>query len=113
MAQGVKYLHDNKIAHRNLKPESILVAECKNTQNGAVDLIFKISGLSRLRDASLNNIQSIGVSTLPYMSPEVIKNDMQREILQDNLLAQDIWSLGILLHIFFYQVHPFGFDERK
>ena len=81
--QGVNYLHENNIMHRDLKLENILYDEEKE--------ICKISdfGLSRQFDYDANT-QYTDVGTFPYKPPEVILG------LSHYTTAFDIWSLGCI-----------------
>ena len=79
--QGVNYLHENNIMHRDLRLENILYDEEKE--------ICKISdfGLSHRFDYDIN-AQYTDVGTFPYKPPEVILG------LTHYSTAFDIWSLG-------------------
>ena len=67
---GIEYLHENRVCHRDIKLENILMAERKKTS------LVKITdfGLSKLLDDTTLMVSYVG--TPSYIAPEVLKNGM-------------------------------------
>ncbi|XP_059179165.1 mitogen-activated protein kinase kinase kinase 2-like [Physella acuta] len=81
--QGVRYLHENGILHRDIKSSNILMqSETK----------VKISdfGLSKILKDQRNIDLSTSVGTVFYMAPEVLKT----ETVVIYPTKADIWSIG-------------------
>ncbi|CAG2114458.1 unnamed protein product [Medioppia subpectinata] len=83
IVKALKYLHEIKIIHRDVKPSNALI-----NRNGVVKLCdFGISG------HLVNSIaQTFDAGCKPYMAPERINPDPNRKGYD---IRSDVWSLGI------------------
>ena len=92
ISQGLKYLHDKRILHRDLKPQNIFLQSENN---------IKIGDLGLGRILSTNTIQArSGVGTPLYFSPELCQ-DMPYDD------KSDVWSLGCLIYELMMLTPPF------
>jgi serine/threonine protein kinase len=84
IASGVAYLHEEGIAHCDLKPENIAISKdsCARIVDfgDAVDVTSEASGLERTR------------GTMPFIPPEVLCQSPQWDP-----RACDSWQLGVIL----------------
>lgn len=90
---AIKFLRDNKIIHRDMKPKNILLSSDKK--------VIKLCdfGFAKHVD-SLKRVTTICGSPL-YMAPELYKKESYTE-------SVDIWSLGIILFEMVFGLHPFA-----
>ena len=94
ICEGLKYAHARSIAHRDLKPQNILLK----------DNIPKISdwGLSRIISESTST--TTGSFTPYYAAPEQVNNKAKDE-------RTDIWQLGVILYELTTGTLPFKGDS--
>lgn len=83
IGQGLKYLHDNDIMHRDIKPGNIFIDENCEVKVGDF-------GSSRIINSSIKTVTP-QIGTKWYKAPEIIfgKKDYDKYI--------DIWSFGCLV----------------
>ena len=90
--QGIKYLYDNKIFHRDIKPDNILIKDDK----------IKIADFGFAKEIDKYNLVMNTLCGSPlYMAPEIILNKPYD-------INSDIWSLGIILYEMMYKKHPYN-----
>lgn len=101
VTMGLKYAHENKIVHRDIKPNNILL-----TRGSRRELIAKITDFGIARAVNDSHITVTGqlVGTFKYMAPEYIKG-----LGVDG--NNDIFSLGITAFEMFTGKEPFTVDE--
>jgi len=83
MTSGLKFLHDRRLIHRDVKPSNALVSS-----TGCIKLAD--FGLARTLDSGQSLATSF-VGTFLYMAPERLTGESYS-------FQSDIWSLGLTLH---------------
>lgn len=92
LVQSLHYLHSNRIIHRDMKPQNILI-----TANGTV----KLCDFGFARAMSSNTIVLTSIKGTPlYMAPELVQE------LPYNHTA-DLWSLGVIIYELYVGQPPF------
>jgi serine/threonine protein kinase len=97
---GLKYMHDNKFIHRDIKLENILVKNEKDIESG---LLYKVPKLCDFGfSIKQENDKITGVlGTSQYIAPEILIDKSY------DGFKSDIFSLGCLLYIMKYGSYPF------
>ena len=94
--RGLKHLHDNRVVHRDIKTENILVCSDGTLKIGD----FGISGMmvgSKYQDSDGNfytNYENLFAGTPNYMSPELLAQDKKDNIGIDDIYKADIFAVG-------------------
>ncbi|KAE8896433.1 hypothetical protein PF005_g14695 [Phytophthora fragariae] len=92
MAMAIKYLHDQRVLHRDLKTSNVFLT----TEN-----VVKLGdfGIAKTLDSTLDQAKTV-VGTPYYMSPEVCES-------KPYSYASDVWSLGCVLYEMLALRHAF------
>lgn len=97
VCDAVHHLHSNKIVHRDIKDENVIL-----DQEGKIQLI-DFGSSAYLKEGK--NFDTF-CGTLDYAAPEVLTGKKYEG------RKQDIWALGILLYTLIYKENPFyNIDE--
>lgn len=94
ICRGLKYLHDEKITHRDIKPDNILLVDENK------DSIVKISDFGLSKIIAQADMMTV-CGTQLYVAPEILKN---RGAYTNKV---DIWSMGVLLYAMLSGSVPF------
>ena len=89
---GLQYLDDVKIMHRDIKPDNILIDKFN---------IIKIIDFGFSVEAKESDLYSTICGTPLYMSPELLQS-------KEYSKSSDLWSIGIISYELFHHKHPFG-----
>uniref|UniRef100_A0A8C2V1J5 non-specific serine/threonine protein kinase n=1 Tax=Chinchilla lanigera TaxID=34839 RepID=A0A8C2V1J5_CHILA len=90
---GLKYIHDRKIVHRDIKSQNIFLSK-----NGMVAKLGDF-GVARVLNNSMEFART-RIGTPYYLSPEICQNQPYNN-------KTDIWSLGCVLYELCTLKHPF------
>ncbi|CAH0555223.1 unnamed protein product [Brassicogethes aeneus] len=97
---GVAYLHKRNIAHLDLKPQNLLLAEPNSCDN------IKLCdfGISKILEPGIIVREILG--TVDYVAPEVLSYEPIQ-------LSTDIWSIGVLAYVLLSGFSPFAADDKQ
>jgi serine/threonine protein kinase len=90
--EAVNYCHNNKICHRDIKPDNILI-------NDKDEIKLIDFGLSQIISGTERNLTG-KKGTKTYMAPEVILNKHYNE-------KCDVWSIAHVFYILLAFKQPF------
>lgn len=99
LVEGLQFLHDHQVIHRDLKLENILVTR-EVCEGSHVFCDVKISdfGLSKVVGEELSEACT-AVGSPRYVAPEVLAKGIHD-------FRADLWSLGILVHVLLTGCYP-------
>lgn len=93
---GIEYLHAQGIAHRDIKPDNLLLSS---------DLVLKIVDFGVSEMFEVIEDQKISQSGSPaFMSPELCRGSRETKFLKPS----DIWSMGVTLFCLKFGTLPYG-----
>ncbi len=94
--QGLEYIHQNNIIHRDIKLENIFIR--KNGKGG--NYVCKIGDFGLARPIGDEETAITNCGTEIYMAPEILSGQSYGK-------QADIWSLGVLFYYLLFGNFPF------
>lgn len=92
LVQALYYLHSNRVIHRDMKPQNILIGS-----NNVIKLCdFGFARAMSNKTVVLNSVKG----TPLYMAPELVQEQPYNH-------TADLWSLGVILYELFVGTPPF------
>ena len=104
IASGLKFLHDNNIAHCDIKSDNILLGK-----DGKLKLSDFGSSL-RMNEPEDNILRTQG--NIYFFPPELVE-DKEKEKKSIDYKAVDIWDLGISIYTYIFKCLPFMPENRE
>jgi len=100
LLSAVAYMHARGVAHRDLKPQNLLLVSMED--NSAI----KVADFGFAKRVHVPNSLMTRCGTPTYVAPEVLKNHPHDEMV-------DMWSVGIIIYVLLVGYPPFMEENQR
>lgn len=100
LIKGVNYIHDRKIAHRDLKPQNLLL------ENSDDNTSVKICDFGFAKRVHVPQSLTTLCGSKHYVAPELLKNHPYDE-------SADMWSVGVIIYFLLAGHLPFNANDQQ
>eukprot|EP00285_Hemiselmis_virescens_P005013 CAMPEP_0173391840 /NCGR_PEP_ID=MMETSP1356-20130122/18613_1 /TAXON_ID=77927 ORGANISM="Hemiselmis virescens, Strain PCC157" /NCGR_SAMPLE_ID=MMETSP1356 /ASSEMBLY_ACC=CAM_ASM_000847 /LENGTH=442 /DNA_ID=CAMNT_0014349533 /DNA_START=51 /DNA_END=1379 /DNA_ORIENTATION=+ len=116
LLRGLKYLHENSIVHRDVKPENLLFASSDPSSPNYNTIKISDFGLAAILSPTEPLRDMCG--TPGYVAPEVLNPELTGDLEYNGMLMKagystpvDIWSMGVMVYECLCGSTPFHDDD--
>ncbi|EKE41230.1 hypothetical protein ENUP19_0085G0135 [Entamoeba nuttalli] len=99
---AINYLHSNKIIHRDLKLENIMIRGKTNEEYNKLNIVVMDFGLGKILETKEYTLTKCGTSN--YTSPQILQSGPY------DGFKTDIWCCGVML--FYMSIGMFPFNQE-
>ncbi|MEN2498579.1 MAG: Testis-specific serine/threonine-protein kinase 4 [Marteilia pararefringens] len=110
MIDGIDYMHNAGIVHRDLKCENILLDKslsCKISDFGFARFLTFRPTDNNSRNLNTDQLSSTFCGSYAYAPPEVLRG------IPYNCFLSDVWSLGVIIYTITYSRLPFDDSNHR
>ncbi|CAG9788393.1 unnamed protein product [Diatraea saccharalis] len=102
IGNALQFLHSNKITHRDVKPENIVIhiLDGGNGLQAKKEVVYKLIDLGYAKEIDSNSVCASFVGTLQYLAPEIFYSKTYSN-------SVDYWSFGLLAFEIICGTRPF------
>ena len=100
LLSAVAYMHERGVAHRDLKPQNLLLVSKED------DADMRVADFGFAKRVQVPNSLMTRCGTPTYVAPEVLKNHPHDEMV-------DMWSVGIIIYVLLVGYPPFMEENQR